>query len=82
MEDVARPERRGRTSHTQIEQRYRQNIVSQFRKLAETLPHIETSQPARAGQEPKPSKAEILAAASEYIVVLERENERLRGLVG
>lgn len=79
---ATRGRRRGRSTHTEVEQRYRHNLASHFRKLAGTVPHIETFQPARAGQLPKPSKAEILLAASGYIQQLEKEIEQLRLAVG
>lgn len=79
---ATRGRRRGRSTHTEVEQRYRHNLVSHFRKLASAVPHIETFQPARAGQIPKPSKAEILLAASGYIQQLEKEIEQLRLVVG
>lgn len=79
---ATRGRRRGRSTHTEVEQRYRNNLVSHFRKLAGAVPHIETFQPARAGQLPKPSKAEILLAASGYIQHLEKEIEQLRLAVG
>ncbi|KAI4846633.1 hypothetical protein E4T44_04954 [Aureobasidium sp. EXF-8845] len=75
---AARGRRRGRSTHTAVEQRYRHNLVSHFQKLASSVPHIQTFQLARAGQVPKPSKAEILLAASGYIQQLEKEVERLR----
>ncbi|KAI4721512.1 hypothetical protein E4T48_02080 [Aureobasidium sp. EXF-10727] len=46
---------RGRSTHSDIERRYRHNLVSQFQNLANTVPNIPTQQPARAGQTPKPS---------------------------
>ncbi|KAI5235066.1 hypothetical protein E4T42_09773 [Aureobasidium subglaciale] len=85
MEETSEPanrankgRRRGRTTHMGVEQRYRHNIVSAFQKLASTIPYIQTTQPARVGQIPKPSKAEILLSASEYLRQLEREIEQLR----
>ena len=78
-EITARGRPRGRVPHTAVEQRYRQNLNDQFGRLRDAVPEIQTSQPARSGQPPKPSKAEVLAAAAEYIKQLEEENEQLRG---
>ena len=69
---------RGRVPHTAVEQRYRQNLNDQFCRLRNAVPEIQTLQPARSGQPPKPSKAEVLMAAAEYIKQLEEENEQLR----
>ncbi|THZ82903.1 hypothetical protein D6C84_05421 [Aureobasidium pullulans] len=69
---------RGRVPHTAVEQRYRANLNDNFTRLRNAVPEIATLQPARSGQPPKPSKAEVLAAAAEYIRQLEEENEMLR----
>ncbi|KAI5252766.1 hypothetical protein E4T42_03139 [Aureobasidium subglaciale] len=69
---------RGRVPHTAVEQRYRANLNDNFTRLRNAVPEIATLQPARSGQPPKPSKAEVLAAAAEYIRQLEEENEALR----
>lgn len=69
---------RGRVPHTAVEQRYRANLTDNFNRLRDAVPEIQTSQPARSGQPPRPSKAEVLAAAAEYIKQLEEENQQLR----
>lgn len=73
---------RGRSTHPDVERRYRDNIVAQFRNLASAIPFIPTQQPARAGQKPKPSKAEILLAAFDYIRQLENEVAQSRIVIG
>ncbi|KEQ57954.1 uncharacterized protein M437DRAFT_79427 [Aureobasidium melanogenum CBS 110374] len=79
---TSRGRRRGRSTHTDIERRYRHNLMAHFRKLASTVPSIPTQQPAKAGQIPKPSKAEVLLAACDYIKQLENEVTQLRIAVG
>ncbi|KAH0359255.1 hypothetical protein KCU65_g10057, partial [Aureobasidium melanogenum] len=79
---TSRGRRRGRSTHTDIERRYRHNLMAQFRNLASTVPDIPTQQPAKAGQIPKPSKAEVLLAACDYIKQLENEVTQLRIAIG
>ncbi|KAK6000879.1 hypothetical protein QM012_002962 [Aureobasidium pullulans] len=79
---TSRGRRRGRSTHTDIERRYRHNLMAQFQKLASTIPYIPTQQPARAGQNPKPSKAEVLLAACDHIKQLENEIAQLRIVIG
>ncbi|KAI4747573.1 hypothetical protein E4T50_02153 [Aureobasidium sp. EXF-12298] len=79
---TSRGRRRGRSTHTDIERRYRHNLMAHFRKLASTVPSIPTQQPAKAGQTPKPSKAEVLLAACDYISQLENEVAQLRIAIG
>jgi len=79
---TSRGRRRGRSTHTDVERRYRQNLMAQFRNLASAIPFIFTQQPCRAGQEPKPSKAEVLVAAFDHIKQLEAEVARLRIAMG
>lgn len=75
---LGRPKNNTRVPHQKVEQRYRENLQLNFDRLRSAVPEIATLQPARSGQPPKPSKAEVLAAASEYIRQLEEENEILR----
>jgi hypothetical protein len=75
---LGRPKNNTRVPHQKVEQRYRENLQLNFDRLRSAVPEIATLQPARSGQPPKPSKAEVLAAASEYIRQLEEENEMLR----
>lgn len=79
---TSRGRRRGRSTHTDIERRYRHNLMAQFRNLASAIPYIPTQQPARAGQDPKPSKAEVLLAACDHIRQLENELAQLRIVIG
>ncbi|KAH0343413.1 hypothetical protein KCU83_g8834, partial [Aureobasidium melanogenum] len=79
---TSRGRRRGRSTHTDIERRYRHNLMAHFRNLASTVPSIPTQQPAKAGQVPKPSKAEVLLAACDYIRQLENEVAQLRVAIG
>ncbi|KAG9555315.1 hypothetical protein KCU61_g2396, partial [Aureobasidium melanogenum] len=74
---LGRP-RGSRVDHQKVEQRYRANLSDNFERLRNSVPEIATLQPARSGQPPKPSKAEVLAAAAEYIRQLEEENDMLR----
>jgi hypothetical protein len=74
----ARGRPRGRVPHTAVEQRYRANLIDNFTRLRNAVPEIATAQPARSGQPPRPSKAEVLAAAVEYIRQLEEENDMLK----
>ncbi|KAI4718592.1 hypothetical protein E4T48_05183 [Aureobasidium sp. EXF-10727] len=74
---LGRP-RGNRLDHQKVEQRYRANLSDNFERLRNSVPEIATMQPARSGQPPKPSKAEVLAAAAEYIRQLEEENDMLR----
>lgn len=67
-----------RLPHTAVEQRYRQNLNVQFGKLRQAVPDIQTSQPQRGGNPPKPSKCEVLMGACDYIKQLEEENRRLK----
>jgi hypothetical protein len=75
---LGRPKNNTRVPHQKVEQRYRENLQLNFDRLRNAVPEIATLQPARSGQPPKPSKAEVLAAASDYIRQLEEENEMLR----
>ncbi|KAI4840267.1 hypothetical protein E4T44_05301 [Aureobasidium sp. EXF-8845] len=75
---LGRPKNNTRVPHQKVEQRYRENLQLNFDRLRGAVPEIATLQPARSGQPPKPSKAEVLAAASDYIRQLEEENEMLR----
>jgi hypothetical protein len=75
---LGRPKNNTRVPHQKVEQRYRENLQLNFDRLRSAVPEIATLQPARSGQPPKPSKAEVLAAASDYIRQLEEENEMLR----
>ncbi|KEQ68310.1 hypothetical protein M436DRAFT_29668, partial [Aureobasidium namibiae CBS 147.97] len=75
---TSRGRRRGRSIHTVAERRYRHNLMEQFRNLASAIPFICTQQPSRAGQDPKPSMAEVLVAAYDHIKQLEAEVARLR----
>lgn len=75
---LGRPKNNARVPHQKVEQRYRENLQLNFDRLRNAVPEIATLQPARSGQPPKPSKAEVLAAASDYIRQLEEENEMLR----
>lgn len=75
---TAKTRRCGKTTHEEVEQRYRHNLVLQFHKLASTVPSIETAQPACSGQLVKFKKAGILISAAAYIQQLEKENAKLR----
>ncbi|CAD0099036.1 unnamed protein product [Aureobasidium mustum] len=79
---TSRGRRRGRSTHTDIERRYRHNLMAQFRKLTSAIPYIPTQQPSRAGRNPKPSKAEVLLAACDHIRQLENEVAQLRIVIG
>ncbi|KAI4732594.1 hypothetical protein E4T50_16835 [Aureobasidium sp. EXF-12298] len=79
---TSRGRRRGRSTHPDVERRYRDNLVAQFGNLASAIPFIPTQQPKRAGKSPKPSKAEILLAAFDHIRQLEHEVAQLRIVVG
>lgn len=75
---LAHPERSdGRTPHTRVEKKYRDNLnagLERLRAHVPTLPQFD----GRLFAPPKPSKGTVLEAAVDYIKHLEAENEELK----
>ena len=79
--------RQAKTSHCQVERKYRENLNTNFETLRRTIPSM---QPASTGYSPrnagdvedcgktvKPRKADILSSATDYVKQLEDKNDKM-----
>lgn len=66
-----------RVPHNQVERKYRQMINAEMERLRISVPILPHCDGTSLAGPPKPSKATVLAAAVDYIKMLEAETKRL-----
>jgi len=66
-----------RVPHNQVERKYRQMLNAEMERLRINVPTLPQHDGTSLAGPPKPSKATVLAAAVDYIKMLEAETERL-----
>ena len=84
---VIHPTSRAKTSHCQVERKYRENLNTKFEILRQTIPSM---QPSTSGKQlcdggdvedldnmAKPRKADILSSATDYVKQLEERNSKM-----
>lgn len=76
-EASAQPSSR-RMAHNLVERRYRDALNSELERLRRAIPHIRGLDSETPDGRPRPSKATVLAAATDYIKRLERECDALQ----
>jgi Helix-loop-helix DNA-binding domain len=67
-----------RQAHNLVERKYRDTLNAELERLRRTIPHIRDLESETPDGRPRPSKATVLAAATEYIKKLEIDVEDLR----
>jgi hypothetical protein len=89
--DNSSPSKSQRLPHNQVERKYRENLNAELERLRRAIPTLPQTNATDGGLfvQPKPSKAMIIAGATEYIQMIERERneyraecETLRALLG
>jgi len=66
-----------RVPHNQVERKYRQMLNAEMERLRTYVPTLPQHDGTSLAGPPKPSKVTVLAAAVDYIKMLEAETERL-----
>lgn len=75
--DSSKSASKRRVLHSEVEKRYRQALNAEMERLRSNVPTLPQHNGNSFMGPPKPSKATVLAAAVEYIEMLEVETKRL-----
>ena len=75
--ETPEPSSSRRQAHNLVERKYRDTLNAELERLRRTIPHIRDLESETPDGRPRPSKATVLAAATEYIRKLEIDVETL-----